>query len=446
MGTAARAAAIAAFGAGGAARLPQALPAVAGPLGASDDEVARPLPGDEVVGRADWNATRAVTVAATPAQIWPFLVQVGWGRAGWYGYDWVDDGGKPSTCDILPAHQHLEVGKEFPMSPVTAMVCVDFRHEEWMLWLSFMRKVLLGIKARAESLAVRRLAGSGHAHAHRWLAHRPAARRAQSRHRHRRLAGRPASRERLCPWSSPPARLRRPWSQTSRSQTTTSSERPNLRPTSRRMPTRVKPSRSASASPASFSAQIWAITACTSRRGAASSAARARARPTPVALRVGRDVDRGLDGTFVGAARRPARERRPAGDTPLDLGHETQASRVAFEGAPPRGGRLGLEVEGGRRGEHGLVVDRRDGLGVGGRGGADGDVARGHAHLPCRPRHSSRPDRDGAASRGGRDGARLASGRSVRRREPGHTARRPQAGSRLGAKRPGGEPFLGRAR
>jgi hypothetical protein len=102
--------------------------------GASDDEVARRLPGDELVERPTWNATRAVTVAATPAQIWAFLVQIGWGRAGWYGYDWVDNGGRPSTWEILPQHQHLEVGKEFPMSPVTFMVCVDYRVNEWMLW------------------------------------------------------------------------------------------------------------------------------------------------------------------------------------------------------------------------------------------------------------------------------------------------------------------------
>jgi len=182
--------------------------------GASDDEVARTLPGDDVVTRPTWNATRAVTVAATPAQIWPFLVQIGWKRAGWYGYDWIDNAGRPSTWDILPEHQHIEVGKEFPMSPFTFMVCVDFREHEWMLWqgkgadrdalarrgvsagtwlwcldqvdethtrlitrmrdhyrwtspflltqlavdafdFPFMRKVLLGIKARAEALAAR---------------------------------------------------------------------------------------------------------------------------------------------------------------------------------------------------------------------------------------------------------------------------------------------------
>jgi hypothetical protein len=102
--------------------------------GATAEETARPLPGDEIVARPTWNATRAVTVEARPEHIWPFLVQIGWGRAGWYGYDWADNRFRPSTWDILAEHQHLEVGKKFPMSPVTFQVCVDFRENEWMLW------------------------------------------------------------------------------------------------------------------------------------------------------------------------------------------------------------------------------------------------------------------------------------------------------------------------
>jgi hypothetical protein len=104
--------------------------------GATEEEIARPLPFDGVVPNPTWNATRAVTIAATPEQIWPFLIQIGWGRAGWYGYDLVDNGGKPSTWEILPEYQHLEVGKDFPMSPWTAMYCKAFEEPRWMLWQS----------------------------------------------------------------------------------------------------------------------------------------------------------------------------------------------------------------------------------------------------------------------------------------------------------------------
>lgn len=101
--------------------------------GATPEEVARTLPHDDLVPNPTWNSTRAVTVDATPEQIWPWLVQVGWGRAGYYGYDWVDNGGKPSAWEIMPEHQHLEVGTKFPMSPFTAMYCRDFEEPRWML-------------------------------------------------------------------------------------------------------------------------------------------------------------------------------------------------------------------------------------------------------------------------------------------------------------------------
>ena len=102
--------------------------------GATDKELSREYPYDEVFAQADWSATRAVTVAARPQQIWPFIVQIGWGRAGGYGYDWVDNGGKPSTWELLPEHQYLAVGRKFPLSPFTAVYCVDFEEFHWMLW------------------------------------------------------------------------------------------------------------------------------------------------------------------------------------------------------------------------------------------------------------------------------------------------------------------------
>lgn len=101
--------------------------------GATDEEATRAFPYDELVPDPTWSSTRAVTVEATPEQIWPWLVQVGWGRAGYYGYDWVDNGGKPSAWEILPEHQQLEIGTKFPMSPWTAMWCRDFEYPRWIL-------------------------------------------------------------------------------------------------------------------------------------------------------------------------------------------------------------------------------------------------------------------------------------------------------------------------
>jgi hypothetical protein len=85
--------------------------------GASDEEVFREMQGDEIVERPSFNATRGVTINARPEEIWPWLVQLGIRRAGWYSYDWLDNLGKPSAEKILPEFQHLKVGDLVPVSP-----------------------------------------------------------------------------------------------------------------------------------------------------------------------------------------------------------------------------------------------------------------------------------------------------------------------------------------
>jgi len=85
--------------------------------GATPEEVARALPGDELVPRPMFNATRAITIAAPPEQIWPWLVQAGVTRAGWYSYDLLDNLGRPSAQRIIPELQHLAPGDVVPMSP-----------------------------------------------------------------------------------------------------------------------------------------------------------------------------------------------------------------------------------------------------------------------------------------------------------------------------------------
>jgi hypothetical protein len=91
--------------------------------GATDAEVDRAMPGDDLV-RASHHlhhrpVTNAVTVNARATDIWPWLVQMGHGRGGLYSYDWVDrimgvlD--EKSTWDVLPEYQQLEVGEAIPM-------------------------------------------------------------------------------------------------------------------------------------------------------------------------------------------------------------------------------------------------------------------------------------------------------------------------------------------
>ena len=64
--------------------------------GATREEAGRPMPGDGICQRPQLNATRAVTIAARPEEIWPWLVQWGWNRAGFYSYDPLDNLGRRS--------------------------------------------------------------------------------------------------------------------------------------------------------------------------------------------------------------------------------------------------------------------------------------------------------------------------------------------------------------
>ena len=85
--------------------------------GATSEEVARSLPGDDLVPKPMFDATRAITISAPPDRVWPWLVQVGVTRAGWYSYDLLDNLGRPSARHIIPELQHLAPGDVVPMSP-----------------------------------------------------------------------------------------------------------------------------------------------------------------------------------------------------------------------------------------------------------------------------------------------------------------------------------------
>jgi hypothetical protein len=85
--------------------------------GATDDEVRRPLPGDELLGAGAASTTRAITVDTEPRDVFPWLLQIGYGRGGWYSYDWVDNDGVPSVDRIDPALQSLAVGERIEMLP-----------------------------------------------------------------------------------------------------------------------------------------------------------------------------------------------------------------------------------------------------------------------------------------------------------------------------------------
>ena len=96
--------------------------------GATSDEASGKLPGDDLLPDADLVSTRAVTIEAPPGAIWPWLVQMGSGRGGAYTYDWIENllGLDMHSADaILPQFQDLEVGDELPLGPSRPVMRVE---------------------------------------------------------------------------------------------------------------------------------------------------------------------------------------------------------------------------------------------------------------------------------------------------------------------------------
>jgi hypothetical protein len=88
--------------------------------GATDEEATEALSGDGLVPIAEHQTTRAMTIEAPPAQVWPWLVQMGQGRGGLYTYEWVENaiGAQIHNLDrIDPKLQDLEVGDLIRLTP-----------------------------------------------------------------------------------------------------------------------------------------------------------------------------------------------------------------------------------------------------------------------------------------------------------------------------------------
>jgi hypothetical protein len=106
--------------------------------GATRPEVDSAMPGDEHFPRAQFQATWAITIDASSGDVYPWIAQVGYGRAGFYSYDLLDALGHPSAERIVPALQAVKPGDWVPMSPTvndtTAFKVDSFEAPSWMLW------------------------------------------------------------------------------------------------------------------------------------------------------------------------------------------------------------------------------------------------------------------------------------------------------------------------
>ena len=82
--------------------------------GATSEEISQTMMGDELLDKPDMNATRAIEINARPEEIWPWIVQIGYNRGGFYGFDNIDNGGQPSSDSILTEFQNLQIGDSIP--------------------------------------------------------------------------------------------------------------------------------------------------------------------------------------------------------------------------------------------------------------------------------------------------------------------------------------------
>ena len=98
--------------------------------GATKDGEGRPMPGDGLLGPGTGFTTIAITIRAPADQVWSWLAQLGYGRAGWYSYDWLDNDGRRSAEQIRPEWQHLRPGDQILMMPGSGLnvVAVENGH------------------------------------------------------------------------------------------------------------------------------------------------------------------------------------------------------------------------------------------------------------------------------------------------------------------------------
>jgi hypothetical protein len=111
-----------------------------GSIRASAEERTKRLPGDSVIPNPGGSVTHAITIHKSPHDVWPWLAQMGADRAGWYSYDAVDNGGRPSAERILPELQTLAKGAIFPALPGArdGFTLIDFEADRRLIlsWLA----------------------------------------------------------------------------------------------------------------------------------------------------------------------------------------------------------------------------------------------------------------------------------------------------------------------
>jgi hypothetical protein len=97
------------------------------------------MPADGIVPHPVFDATRAITIRARPEAVWPWLVQIGYGRAGFYGYDLIENpgggAGIRSAQEILPQFQNPRPNDVLPLSVAASLIYGPIEPNHYLVWL-----------------------------------------------------------------------------------------------------------------------------------------------------------------------------------------------------------------------------------------------------------------------------------------------------------------------
>jgi hypothetical protein len=80
--------------------------------------------GDDLCSDATVVATRSITIGAAPQEVFPWIRQMGFGRGGWYSYDWLDNLGRKSASTIHDEWQSVEAGDKIPSGPISFIAAI----------------------------------------------------------------------------------------------------------------------------------------------------------------------------------------------------------------------------------------------------------------------------------------------------------------------------------
>ncbi len=118
------------------------------------------MPGDQVVPDPIAIETRGITIDAPPDRVWPWLMQMGFGKAGWYSYDRLDQRGT-SADGIVDAWQALAVGDLVPTHPGGGFLVEEIDPGRAIVLRSDTELIASQADAWAKRVAAERAAGSG---------------------------------------------------------------------------------------------------------------------------------------------------------------------------------------------------------------------------------------------------------------------------------------------